>query len=201
MSRVVAVAAPIGGGKSALVAALAQALGNAPTLHFDEFELATRFSPLELNSWLESGADFNSIPAPGFVEALRGLADSNSEFPAAERPSDYIVVELPLGRAFAATAGLVDILIWVDTPLDLALARNLRSLAAEAIEDSSQRTEEFLEWLVAYLDSYGELLHPILELQRRRVCPDADLILDGRLPIDELVNLAIERIKTICGEG
>jgi uridine kinase len=187
---VIAVAAPIGGGKSALVRGLAAALGDAASLHFDDYELATRQSPEQLARWMAAGADFNSLHAPGFADALHALgrgetiADRASGKPI--RPTRFLVLEMPLGRAYAETADLIDILVWVDTPLDLALARNLRSLTAAALAEDTDPAG-FLRWLDAYLGQYMDQVRQILELQKTRVATGADLILDGTRPQEELI--------------
>lgn len=201
---VIAVAAPIGGGKSALVQGLAAALEGAATLHFDDYELATRQSPEQLARWIASGADFNSLSAPGFADALQALgrgetiADRASGKPI--RPARFVVLEMPLGRAFAETAELIDILVWVETPLDLALARNLRSLTAAALVEDADPAG-FLRWLDAYLGQYMAQVRLILELQRTRVAPAADLILDGTRTQAELIADAARMIGEFRGRS
>ncbi|MDP1612400.1 MAG: hypothetical protein Q8M11_15210 [Sulfuritalea sp.] len=191
---VIAVAAPIGGGKSALVQGLAVALNGAATLHFDDYELATRQSPAELGRWLEQGADFDSLQAPGFADAVRALRDDAT----IGSPSQFVVLEMPLGRAHADTAQLIDFLVWVDTPLDLALARNLRALTTEALADKAD-PRQFLGWLDAYLDQYMEQVRVILELQKKRVAPGADLVLDGTRSQPTLIAAAVSALIARAG--
>jgi uridine kinase len=197
MTCIVAIAAPIGGGKSSLVRGLATALNDAPTLHFDDYELATEKSPAELARWLTDGADFNSLRAPGFAEALRTLRRGgvviNPVSGESVRPCEYIVLEMPLGRTYAETADLIDFLIWVDTPFDMALARNLRGLVAETLEDQSD-PREFLHWLDAYLGHYNDQVRGILCLQKTRVAAAANLLLDGSLPQERLVADAVRAV-------
>lgn len=194
---VVAVAAPIGGGKSSLVQGLAKALNDAATLHFDDYELATRQSPAELARWLAQGADFNSLHAPGFAAAVSSLRRGEVVIDPASgqaiRPSEFVVLEMPLGRAFAETTALIDFLIWVDTPLDLALARNLRALTAEALTDAGD-PRHFLRWLDSYLGQYMDQVRLILQLQKTRVVPGADLVLDGTQPQAGLIAEAARMI-------
>jgi uridine kinase len=196
MTCLVAVAAPIGGGKSALVKGLAKALDGASTIHFDDYEVATQKSPAELARWIADGAEFNSLRAPGFAEALRALkrgesvADPGSGEPV--RPGEFVVLEMPLGRAYAATAELIDILVWVNTPLDVALARNIRAMAAEAATPDD--AQDFLRWLDAYLGQYPDQLRTILQLQKIRVAPAADIVLDGLQAPEYLVAEALRAI-------
>lgn len=197
MTCLVAVAAPIGGGKSALVRGLAKALDGASTIHFDDYEVATQKSPAELARWIADGADFNSLRAPGFADALRALKRGESAADPAGgepvRPGEFVVLEMPLGRAYAATAELIDILVWVDTPLDVALARNIRAMAAEAAIAGD--AQDFLRWLDAYLGHYPDQLRTILQLQKIRVAAAADIVLDG---LQAPENLLAEALRAIA---
>jgi hypothetical protein len=165
-SRVIAIAAPIGGGKSALAAALASTLGSA-TLRFDDYETATRQPVSQLSAWLAAGADFDQLEAPGLAAELTRLRTLAA--------TPELVFEMPLGRAWQATAGAVDVLVWIDVPLDLALARRLREITATV-----QNPAQTLDWLTAYLVHYIGTIHDVLAEQLRVVRPRADLILDGR---------------------
>lgn len=190
---VVAVAAAIGGGKSELVKGLAAALGGIPTIHFDDFEEATRLAPDQLARWIGAGANFDEIAAPGFADAL-GALRKNPACSASDPSVGVVVAEMPLGRSYPATAGLIDFLIWVDTPLDVALARNLRSLAA-AVPGGEEDARGFLAWLDSYLEQYLAQVRVVLDLQRERVAAGADLVLDGLLPPDRLVALAAAAVR------
>ena len=191
MTFVIAVAAPIGGGKTALVKGLAQALNGASTLHFDHYELATRKTPEELARWLATGADFNELRAPGLLSALqalqRGEPVSDPASGQALLSGDYLILEMPLGRAYAETAELIDAVIWLDIPLDVALARKLREFTAQALADESEDPREFLRWLDAYLDQYTEQVRAILRMQKQRVAAGADIVLDGLRPLHALI--------------
>lgn len=199
MACLVAVAAPIGGGKTALVNGLALALGEASTVYFDHYELATRKSPGELARWIQNGADFNDLAAPGLLTALDALKQGERVIDpvsgASIAPAEFIVVEMPLGREYAETAHLIDILVWVDIPFDVALARNIKSLTMDALANREADQGEFLRWLQAYLEHYIEQVRPILLLQKQRVAATADIVLNGLLPPDAMVANALREIR------
>lgn len=207
MTFVIAVAAPIGGGKTALVKGLAQALNGASTLHFDHYELATQKTPEELARWLAAGADFNELRAPGLLSALqalkRGEPVTDPAGGQAILPGDCLILEMPLGRAYAETAELIDAVIWLDIPLDVALARKLREFTAQALADRED-PREFLRWLDAYLDQYTEQVRAILQLQKQRVAAGADIVLDGLRPLHALITdarQALDGIRALRGKG
>jgi uridine kinase len=181
-ATVVAIAAPPGGGKTTLSRLLSAKLSNAPIVHYDDYEQLTRRSPAEIEAWLNRGARLDEIPIPGFAEQIAALMASGAR---------YVLVDAPVGRAHPPTASMMDYLIFVDTPFDIALARVIRgqaSLAARASEPGAARN--FTIWLERYLDNYARFVRRSYEVQRATVMPQADLVLDGLLPPQRLVELA-----------
>jgi uridine kinase len=203
MRYVVAVAGPTGGGKSALVAALAAGLGDACALHMDDYERMTRAPLDDVARWAERGADFDELDVPLLGEHLRRLkAGEPVRAPgrAAElAPRKYIVLETQFGRAHRATGGLIDLLIWIDVPLEIALARKLRAFCAEARQAGPEAARERLAWLDGYLAGYLDLVRRLLVLQAERVRPQADLVVDGRAAPEAIARLARERILARLG--
>jgi len=192
---VVAVAGPTGSGKTSLVQALAAALGDACVLHMDDYERMTREPIGDVQRWAERGADFDELQVPLLGEHLARL--KAGEPVRGIVPRKYIVFETQFGRAHAATGALIDSLIWIDVPLDVALARKLKAFAAEALRD--ERPRDRLAWLDAYLGNYLALVRRLLLLQAERVRPQADLVLDGSGALEPMVARArahvLERLR------
>lgn len=188
MRKVIAVAAPVGGGKSSLTDALAALLGDAPVLRFDDYQQATRQSVEELEAWLAAGADFNTLHAPGLVEQLDRLRSDAGQ-------GEWLVFEMPLGRAYRATAGAIDMLVWLDVPLDVALARKLRELAASARSAPLEDARAALQWIDDYLGHYIATVRKVLQAQRERVAPMADVVLDGCVDTNTLARQVLTRIR------
>lgn len=174
MRGVVGVAGAPGSGKSTLVAALAQALPGARALHMDDYENMTRL-PLEaVARWYRAGADIDAFEFPQLQAAL------------ARPAQDLVLFETQFGRAHGATGRHVGFLIWIDTPLDIALARALGA----ALERGAGA-----QWLRGYLDGYLGTVRELLEMQQARVAPGADLVLDGRLAAPALAAQAADAIR------
>ena len=196
--HVVAIAAPIGGGKSALAQALAATLGESGTLAFDDYEVATQMSPQQLQAWLREGANFASLSAPGLARALFALRNGDAVTSAdgqALAISRHLVFEMPLGRSWPATAQAIDTLIWIDVSLDLALARRMQEWTADLLQQQPAQMQQGLRWLHDYLDQYTRVIHAVLAVQRKTVRPQADLILDGSKPVEMLVAEAVEFLR------
>lgn len=183
---VISVAAPPGGGKTTLSTAISAKLGNVPVLHFDDYQTFTERSTAEIEAWVERGARFEEITAPGFAEELGRLRASGAS---------YLVVDAPVGRAHPATSATIDYLIFVDTPLDLALARVVRAQATRAARASdAAAARNFAIWLESYLDNYPRFMRRIYDAQRASLLPNADLVLDGSLAPERLADMALAAI-------
>lgn len=203
-TQVIAVAAPIGGGKSALVTALAKALGHATALRFDDYEIATSQSIEQLSQWLAAGADFDQLQAPGLANDLLTLRAGGHIVARGELKADkatsttngLIVFEMPLGRAWSATAAHIDLLIWVDVPLDIALARRISEIISDLTTREPVDLQRGLAWLNDYLAHYIHTLHSVMQAQRHAVRPKADLVLDGHRDISAMVDQVLQFMET-----
>jgi uridine kinase len=201
MRPVIAVAAPVGGGKTSLATAVASRLGDASLLYYDHYEQSTRGSMDDLERWIRDGARIDDLAVPGLADDLsrlkRGESVVDPRTGASIPTGAWIVLEMPLGREHAATARLIDLLIWIDTPLDVALARKIREFIAHFPASSREGdARAFVTWLDRYLDQYLQVVRRMLEIQRERVPVHADVILDGRLVFETLVRQALEAIRT-----
>lgn len=195
MSYVIAVAGPIGSGKSSLVAALAEQLPDAAKLTFDHYEDVTRKAPPELMQWLESGADINRFEFANLARDLeclkQGVAVVSPVSGEKVEPCSHVVFEMPFGRAHAATAPFIDLVIWIDVPLDIALARKLREHAGMFLHRfQADDHRQCLAWLHGYLDNYLLFVHDVLAVQLDKVRPGADLLLDGRADLAAMTRQA-----------
>ncbi|MBB5762683.1 uridine kinase [Methylorubrum rhodesianum] len=184
---VLAICGPPGSGKSTLSHALSERFGGAPVLAYDAYEEITGWPPERVAAWLASGAPLNAVPVPGLTEDLAQLR-RGEPVPDRERGGTLrlsrrvarpvIVLDTLLGRAHPGTGAQIDHLVWLDLPLDVALARKLRSFTGEGQRDPSAASR-LLAGLDAYLGRYDTLLHPTYALQRERVRPAADQILSA----------------------
>lgn len=187
--RIVAVAGPVGGGKSTLVEGLAGAFDDSCSLHFDHYEALTE-TPVDC---LTEEAVFERYRLPRLVADLQQLRRGEAVTPPGSDgvvgPAGYIFVELPLGRRLQEAAPLIDLLLWIDLPLDVALARKVRAFCRQ-IGDNKEASA-FVQWLSGYLDSYLTATRRLLVAQRQRVAADADATLDGTVSVDRLLEAAL----------
>ncbi len=199
MSYVIAIAGPVGSGKSSLVEALVKQLGDASMVCFDHYENITHRSPHELVQWIQDGADIDQFTFPTLVHDLEKLKRGETvEEPVTHEnvePRKYIVFEMPFGKAHSATAPFIDLLLWIDVPLDTALARKLREHSGIFLEHfSPDKHRECLNWVHGYLDSYLLFVHDILVIQHDKVRPGADFVING---LDDLENMSWQAVQFI----
>jgi uridine kinase len=126
-------------------------------------------------AWLDDGGHFSQLDIRAFCAALADLKAGRAAFAArharAIRPAPVILAEAPMGRAHSASAALIDTLVWIDLPLDVALARNLLALG--------RQPDAQAHWFETYLEDYLRTTRLILMHQQKVVRPCADIILDG----------------------
>ena len=194
-SFVIGLSSVSGGGKTAVAKKLTELLQDAVMLCFDDYD-DTTVHPEDLHTWLTAGADYNVWKTPGLTSDLQSLTTGNqitspvngSKIPTAK----YIVFDAPLGRAHSDTGRFIDFMVFIDTPLDIALARRL---LRDIPSHPTQGAEDSIKSLKANLSSYlngGQLLYLELENQIKQKC---DIVLDGRRTVDELAATIYMRLR------
>lgn len=186
MGHVVAVAGPAGGGKSTLVQALAAALPGSPVVPIDRYQKITEQPIREIVRWMERGADFNEFSIPGLASDLQELKLGNHK---------YVLFETHFGRAHGDSGRFIDFMVWLDTPLDVALGRNVMDLVSPLLHSKdSIFVQERLGSIQRHLASYLQDLRRLRLFQRERVAKDADLVLDGTMSLDAMVEQVLRRL-------
>ena len=101
-------------------------------------------------------------------------------------PARYVVADAPLGRAHADSGRFIDLMLFIDTPLDVALAR----MVLREIDREGDRTpDEALDYVKGELSGYLAQARPIYEEFQERMRATSDVIVDGTLSIDDVVEL------------
>ena len=196
-SFVIGISSVSGGGKTAVAEKLTELLQDAVMLCFDDYDDTTS-NPEDLHTWLAAGADYNVWKTPGLTSDLQSLTTGNHITSpvdgSAIQAAKYIVFDAPLGRAHSDTGRFIDFMVFIDTPLDIAMARRL---LRDITNHTGQGAEDSIKSLNSNLSSYlnrGQLLYLELENQIKRNC---DMILDGRLRVDELAATIYMRLRQL----
>jgi uridine kinase len=186
---IIAVGGPSGAGKSTVVRNLVARLGDAIALYFDDYEASSIYP--DITQWLANGGDPNDFQTPQLCLDLRALAAGQAiRLPhngQVIQPARVIVLEEPFGRARAELAGLIDYVVCIDLPLEIALARKLLRMLNFFL--AQQTPDEYIKHLQFLLPWYLESGRELYRLVQQRVLQSCDLIADGTMPPDALADV------------
>lgn len=179
---VISVNSVSGGGKTALATALHESLPDSSLFRFDDFDDSNIY-PVDFYDWSRRGADIEEFNSPGMQVAVKAELH--------RRAVKQIILDFPLGRRHSCFCDTIDLAVFIDTPLDVAMARRiLRDYTInpdESAEETLNRlhndmTNYLTKARYPYLDTYKDKAH-------------SDLVLDGWRSLDDLKNDVIAVLK------
>jgi uridine kinase len=192
---VIAIAGHSGAGKSTLIASLVSRLGNANALSIDSYQSTSTYP--EAIQWIEDGADPDEFKLPRFDEDVQALRKGHSvldpESGQEVKPASFLILEEHFGRCRKALSDLIDFVVYVDTPLEVAYIRKLaRKTDFLPWEDNP---ELFIKNLRANLEWYQRVGRRFYHAVSEKVRANCDLIVDGLLPSEVLAEQIIKAIQ------
>lgn len=171
---VVSIAAVSGGGKTTIASQLNAKLPNSRMLLFDDYDFK---GPDDIIEWVDQGADYNEWNLSPLIDDLETLINENL---------DYIVLDFPFAYKHESVSKYIDYAVFIDTPLDIAMARRIKR------DFSNEPTRSILNDMENYVArgrrGYLEML--------KTIKPNSDIIVDGKLSISEIVDIILEFIGT-----
>ena len=178
---VIAIAAVSGGGKSTITNHLNKKLHTSKALFFDDYEFD---GPDDICDWVERGADYNEWELTPLINDLCSLL-SNPVL-----SLDFILLDYPFAYKHSKMREYIDFTIFIDTPLDIAMARRIvRDFKGISSENIRKDLDTYLSCgRVAYLEALNSIK------------PNSDFIIDGSLSVDVIVNQIYKRINGISKE-
>lgn len=216
-SYVIAISGPSGSGKTSLVKAVAEGLGDSAMLFFDDFP--SDFPPGAEQWATEPDADFSRVSSPEFAEALAALGNGRSivlpdlsDSVGRDRSREvsaarYTVIEEPYGRLRPETARSIDFVVFISTPLNVALARRLSRQIdwherwAHAAADADERAERLqagISALTSYLEPYAAWEHVVLGEEARQLSQSSDLTVDGLRSVEDLASAVVAAVRRVA---
>jgi uridine kinase len=182
MPFVISIAAVSGGGKTTIVNRLKERLLHTEALYFDHYDFE---GPDDICDWVEEGANYSDWNLTPMVHDLKLLLSEPRQ------PLDYILLDYPFAYLQDEMGKWIDFAIFVDTPLDIAMARRiLRDFQADPIENVRADVQGYLTY---GRPAYLQMLH--------NVRPHSDCIVDGCLSVDEIVEILLSKIRDMKEHG
>ncbi|MCR8644479.1 hypothetical protein NV379_17630 [Paenibacillus sp. N1-5-1-14] len=170
---IISISGVSGGGKTTVVTHLNKVLANSKALYFDDYEFE---GPKDFRDWIDRGADRNEWNITPLLEDMGKITCSEH--------AEFLLLDYPFSRLHNQLP-LIDLSIFIDTPLDIAMAR--RILRDHSHSDTQVIMDEMRNYLSGGRRGYESML--------RTIKPDSDLIIDGTLSVDTIVARILEEIS------
>jgi uridine kinase len=176
---VIAISGATAVGKTTCVRSVAASLEDAVSLAYDDYAAVSRWHP-DILQWIDEGCDPNQfVTIPQLVSDLRSLrAGQAIRLPhnqAVVEPARFVVLDEPWGRERQEIRPLIDFVVYLHLPLDVALCRRLLREVSHGANPM-----EFVEF---YLQKRVREVY-----LRQQACGEsADLVLDASRSADDLV--------------
>lgn len=174
--KIISIAAVTAGGKTTVVNKLKEKLDNVCTLHFDDYTFEGEVD--NFYQWVLDGADYNVWNLKHLEEDIIKIMESEKY--------EYLILDYPFAYCHEQVKKYINTAIFIDTPLDVALARRvLRDLANASGDEIRNDLDLYLKYArIAYIQMQKDVL------------PSSDYVIDGTLGIDDLVGNILEILQT-----
>ncbi len=172
---IIAIGAIAGGGKTILSQAVHEFLSSSALYCFDDFEETNRY-PEDFYEWWRRGADVSEFDCPGMYKAVSEEIQKAAV--------EFIILDYPFGRQHERFRALIDLSVFIDTPLDVALARRIVRNECDDLENLKREMVDY--------ESKARALYADAAARGKKEC---DLLLDGSKSIEELTKQTLEEMN------
>jgi len=164
--KIISVAAVTAGGKATLVNELKKHLKNVRSLHFDDYTFRGEVD--NFYEWVMQGADYNVYDLSPLINDICEIRKSSD--------CDYLILDYPFAYCHDEMSKYIDYAIFIDTPLDIAMARRvLRDMKDSSADEIRFDMEMYLKYArVAYVQMLKDVL------------PSSDYVIDGTKGLEEM---------------
>ena len=172
--KIIAIGAVTAGGKTTLVNAIKDKLTRTASLHFDDYSFDGEVK--DFYKWVSDGANYNVWDLSPLKADIEKIINSDRY--------DYLLLDYPFAYQNKMIKDYLDCCIFIDTPLDIALARKvLRDMKESSADDIRYEMDVYLKYArIAYVQMLQDIL------------PISDYVIDGTKELKIIINEAVEII-------
>ena len=172
--KIIAIGAVTSGGKTTLVNAIKDKLTRTASLHFDDYSFDGEVN--DFYKWVSDGANYNVWDLSPLKADIEKIINSDRY--------DYLLLDYPFAYQNKMIKDYLDCCIFIDTPLDIALARKvLRDMKESSADDIRYEMDVYLKYArIAYVQMLQDIL------------PISDYVIDGTKELKIIINEAMEII-------
>lgn len=172
--KIIAIAAVTAGGKTTVVNEIKRKLPKAAALHFDDYSFEGEVE--DFYKWTLDGADYNVWDLRPLEKDIKSIRNRGL--------CDYLLLDYPFAYQHNTIKGYIDCAIFIDTPLDIAMARRvLRDYKDATANEIRNDMEVYLKYArIAYVQMLKDIL------------PSSDYVVDGTKRIEIIADEIIKII-------
>ena len=175
--KIIAVSAVTAGGKTTAVNAVKEKLPRCTSLHFDDYSFEGEVD--DFHQWVLDGTDYNVWNLSPLKADIEKIIRSGEY--------DYLLLDYPFAYRNDLIRDYIDCAVFIDTPLDIAMARrilrDMNNASADEIRD------EMKTYLKDARIAYVQMLKDIK--------PSSDYVVDGTQNLktitEELLDIIVRR--------
>lgn len=174
--KIISIAAVSAGGKTTVVNAIIKMLPRSSALYFDEYSFDREVE--DYYQWVLDGADYNAWDLSPLKKDVEKIRNSGLY--------EYLLLDYPFAYKHDTIKDYIDCAIFIDTPLDIAMARRvLRDMKNASGTEIRDNMEIYLKYArIAYVQMLKDIK------------PSSDYVIDGTKELNEKVD---DILKIISG--
>lgn len=170
--KIIAFGAVSAGGKTTVVNAIKDRLPRTVSLHFDDYSFEGEVE--DFSKWVSEGADVHVWDLSPLRADIERIIRSGEY--------DYLLLDYPFAYQHQMINNYLDCCIFIDTPLDIAMARRVLRDMKEATADEIRN--EMDTYLKCARIAYVQMLKDHLST--------SDYVIDGAKELEDIINEAME---------
>ena len=176
--KIIAVSAVTAGGKTTAVNAVKEKLPRCTSLHFDDYSFEGEVD--DFHQWVLDGTDYNVWNLSPLKADIENII-SSGEY-------DYLLLDYPFAYRNDLIRDYIDCAVFIDTPLDIAMARRiLRDMNNASADEIREEMNIYLNYArIAYVQMLKDIK------------PSSDYVIDG---VQDLEYITMELLDIIMNIG